>query len=118
VKNIELLYTHIKARMDSQICLSYAKTIIACKLKNSKVMLQRRKRFYKANGNIEKICNQLDDVVFRVKNCSSLEELRGFEGIAARYYFEGFAQYITSPFTFNGRNRRPPKDPVNSMLSL
>jgi CRISPR-associated protein Cas1 len=118
VKNIALLYTHIKASMNPEICLSYARVIVSSKLSNSKVMLQRRKRFYKVDANIEKVCTQLDEMLYRARDCSSLEQLRGFEGIAARYYFECFSYFIPSPFTFNGRNRRPPKDPVNSMLSL
>jgi CRISP-associated protein Cas1 len=56
----------------------------------------------------------------------SLEELLGIEGNAARVYFAAFAGMIKIEdddgaefsFDFNGRNRRPPKDPVNALLSL
>ncbi|PIX01556.1 MAG: CRISPR-associated endonuclease Cas1, partial [Hydrogenophilales bacterium CG_4_8_14_3_um_filter_62_83] len=53
-----------------------------------------------------------------------LDELLGIEGIAARRYFQHFANLIkkdddpTLSFDFMGRNRRPPKDPVNAMLSF
>ncbi len=54
----------------------------------------------------------------------ALDELLGIEGIAARRYFQHFANLIkqdsdpTLSFDFMGRNRRPPKDPVNALLSF
>lgn len=62
--------------------------------------------------------------VLRIEACSPLEEdrdparLRGLEGAASRMYFQAFSGLIQNPaFRFQGRNRRPPKDPVNAMLS-
>ncbi len=48
----------------------------------------------------------------------SVERLRGLEGAAARCYFEGFAALFPPSLGFTGRNRRPPRDPVNACLSL
>ncbi len=49
----------------------------------------------------------------------NLDSLRGFEGISAKNYFSAFPALITDPgFPFTGRNRRPPKDEVNALLSL
>ena len=53
----------------------------------------------------------------------SLEELLGIEGTAARRYFAEFSGMLKADgappdFDFDGRNRRPPKDPVNALLSL
>ncbi len=42
----------------------------------------------------------------------------GYEGTAAKYYFSGLAREVDQDFSFHGRNRRPPKDPFNSMISL
>lgn len=47
-----------------------------------------------------------------------LDTLRGLEGHAARAYFEALASIVQPPFEFTGRNRRPPRDPVNALLSL
>jgi CRISPR-associated protein Cas1 len=44
--------------------------------------------------------------------------LRGLEGAGAAAYFEGFADLLPASLHFAGRNRRPPRDPVNAMLSL
>ena len=46
------------------------------------------------------------------------KELMGCEGFAARNYFNGLAKVIDPKFALNVRNRRPPRDPFNSMLSL
>jgi CRISPR-associated protein Cas1 len=48
----------------------------------------------------------------------SIDTLRGIEGAAARHYFQAFAAILPSVLGFSGRNRRPPKDPVNALLSL
>jgi CRISPR-associated protein Cas1 len=44
--------------------------------------------------------------------------VRGLEGIAARTYFDALGTLVPEPFRFDGRNRRPPRDPVNALLSL
>jgi CRISP-associated protein Cas1 len=50
---------------------------------------------------------------------TNIDTLRGFEGSAASRYFSAFGQLITNPgFSFTDRNRRPPRDPVNSLLSF
>lgn len=48
----------------------------------------------------------------------SIERLRGFEGAAASNYFTGLSYCVAASLYFTGRNRRPPKDPVNAILSL
>ncbi|MCS6987690.1 MAG: CRISPR-associated endonuclease Cas1 [Sphingomonadaceae bacterium] len=49
---------------------------------------------------------------------ASLEELRGLEGAAARHFFAGLTHAFAPSLGFGGRNRRPPRDPVNAVLSL
>ncbi|NKB64711.1 MAG: CRISPR-associated endonuclease Cas1 [Gammaproteobacteria bacterium] len=48
----------------------------------------------------------------------ALDQLMGLEGTAARSHFQGIAQLLNQEWDFNGRNRRPPKDPLNVLLSL
>ncbi len=48
----------------------------------------------------------------------AVEALRGLEGAGAAAYFEGFAELLPARLHFNGRNRRPPRDPANALLSL
>ena len=52
-------------------------------------------------------------------NGADIDRLRGIEGVAAHIFFGAYPHLIRSPeFHFNGRNRRPPRDPVNAMLSF
>jgi CRISPR-associated protein Cas1 len=52
------------------------------------------------------------------ENHLTLESLRGYEGAAANIYFKALQEVFPASLQFNGRNRRPPKDPVNALLSL
>ena len=54
----------------------------------------------------------------RCMDALSVEELMGFEGSAAKEYFTGLSQIIDTEFAFSGRNRMPPRDPFDPMLSL
>ncbi len=54
----------------------------------------------------------------RLDPAASLDEIRGVEGSAAREWFAFMAGLIPDKWGFTGRNRRPPKDPVNALLSL
>src|SRR5690606_19244740 len=67
------------------------------------------------------ILRQLGNLRDQTANAISLDELRGLEGAAAAAYFQNFALMLKEKdwaFEFNGRNRRPPRDPVNALLSL
>ncbi len=119
IKNVKLLYNHIKASLDKNIASKYAKNILISKINNSKVMLQRRNRFYFKWGiDNSEIYQKLDEIQNNLLKANNLEAIRWYEWIAAKYYFQWFSKFIKTPFEFNSRNRRPPKDPVNSMLSL
>lgn len=54
----------------------------------------------------------------KIMTCNRIEEMIGFEGQAAKYYFRGLAACIDKEFSFQGRSRRPPRDEFNSMISL
>jgi CRISPR-associated protein Cas1 len=49
---------------------------------------------------------------------TDLDRIRGFEGACGASYFPGYCALFAESLGFNGRNRRPPKDPVNAALSL
>jgi CRISPR-associated protein Cas1 len=69
---------------------------------------------------MEKILYQLNDYARKAEACESLESLLGIEGTAARVYFSGFKRLLQEDGSFDieGRNRRPPRDPVNALLSF
>ncbi len=62
--------------------------------------------------------NPLKERKSLVKNQQNIDQVRGIEGLAAREYFACWQNMVGKQWTFQGRNRRPPTDPVNSLLSF
>lgn len=60
----------------------------------------------------------LDDWMARFDRAGTLAQLRGVEGSLSRNWFQGIGTHIPDKWRFTGRNRRPPRDPVNALLSL
>ena len=91
---------------------------------NSRWILERATRDHPQRVPVEKLkelSRQLAATLPRIENAISLEELRGLEGAAAQQYFAGFDDLILQQkdaFSFTGRSRRPPLDPINAMLSF
>lgn len=97
------------------IRLELAREVIRSKIHNQRVMMMRNSQA--AKSDVEEM-KRLRDMTARV---DSLGLLRGLEGTAAAVYFRNFASMLKSKgyaFDFVGRNRRPPRDPVNALLSL
>jgi len=63
-------------------------------------------------------CPFIESSLQRLEIATSINEIRGIEGNAARQWFAFMAGLLPDEWKFSGRNRRPPKDPVNSLLSL
>lgn len=98
--------------------LEMAKTLVWGKLVNSKQLLLRSNRKRKS-AQVETAIAGFNADIRSVETAVSLESLRGYEGIAAARYFSVLGQLLTNPgFSFTTRTRRPPTDPVNSMLSF
>ncbi len=98
---------------DSAIKLGLAKEIVRGKIHNQRVMLMR-------NGSAaENILAQLKGLREKASGAENEAQLLGIEGEAAALYFGQFSTMLkNAAFDFNGRNRRPPRDPVNALLSL
>jgi CRISPR-associated protein Cas1 len=88
--------------------LELVKAIVTAKIHNQYQVLYR---------NNERD-NPLKERKSQVKNQKTLDQVRGIEGLAAREYFACWPSMVGKQWTFNGRNRRPPTDPVNSLLSF
>lgn len=100
----------------SSISFEIAQSIISAKIHNQIVVLRR---YASSRGeNLTEICKYMKILKNKIAVTSSIEEIMGYEGNAARSYFEGLSRLVESEFHFDGRNRRPPKDPFNAMLSF
>ncbi len=98
-----------------------ARDIVAAKIRSSRGILQRHVRNHGNNADIQKSIDRHRQIIKELPAHTNIEKIRGFEGEAASHYFNVFNQLITNSsndIRFNGRNRRPPKDPVNAMLSF
>jgi CRISPR-associated protein Cas1 len=95
-----------------------ARHVLQGKLTNSRHLLLRLNRKRKVEGLAAKI-HRIDQHIAALTTPQDLDVMRGHEGSAARLYFAALGQLITNPgFSLTGRTRRPPKDPVNSLLSF
>ena len=101
---------------DPDFCLSIAKAFVKGKIANCKTVLLRyaRKRFA---PELKAGAMKLKSSLARISNVKSLDELRGIEGNAAKAYFSAIANTIGQEWNFKTRQRQPPPDPVNSLLS-
>jgi CRISPR-associated protein Cas1 len=110
---------------DKNWSLAISKVMIAGKILNSRKILDRFRRDHAQlindPENYQLTVRLIDKDRLAVASCGDMNSLRGLEGDAANAYFSLFGQMITSndtAFAFHGRNRRPPKDPTNCLLSF
>ena len=102
---------------DEKFCLSISKRILTGKLLNMLTVVLRIQRTRSATISGDPV-NEIRRMSKRIETAKSLEELRGVEGQAAASYFPALRFGLKNPMGFEKRIRRPPTDPVNSVLSL
>ncbi len=123
-KNVFLRREQFRLADQPWFALRLTRQLVAAKVRNQRVLLQR--------NHIEpppEALAGLKRMAESAERARNLEELLGLEGNAARIYFGSFAGMLKVDndgdsgaeefsFDFTGRNRRPPRDPVNALLSL
>lgn len=119
--NVLLRTTQFKLALSPDFTLQLSKLIVSGKIQNYRNILQRFLRDYGSNAEVEHASHKL--LLRRDGSFSApdMNVLRGIEGEAANAYFGVFNHLVlntSDEFTFSGRNRRPPKDPINAMLSF
>jgi len=117
-RNVELLYKQIGCALDESCCLKYSKIFIKSKIHNSKVMLKRWQKWSWKVVDVEETIKSLDYYLKQIDKVDNLESLRGYEGSASRIYFMKWAEFAPAGYVWAGRNKRPPRDPLNALLSL
>lgn len=119
-KNVMLRERQFACAADKQTALVLARRIVAAKIRNCRTMLRRNCR------DLDKsVLDELRRLGLATQSAVDLDSLFGIEGMAARHYFAHFVGMLKPrlsgtirDFDFNGRNRRPPKDPINALLSF
>jgi CRISPR-associated endonuclease Cas1/CRISPR-associated protein Cas4 len=126
-RNVEVRTAQYRMSFDEAACLRFAKDLVAAKIANQRTILRRNWR-----GTAEErqaVLGRLSAARKSADGAVTPTQLLGIEGDAASVYFRAFASLLKSPenkqeagelaaFRFEARNRRPPADPVNAMLSL
>lgn len=122
--NVILRKQQYRNFMDDEKSLDIAKNCIIGKIYNARWVLERATRDHGLQVDVQKLkmsSEKLKNSLNYVRDCQSKEQLRGFEGEAAQIYFGVFDELILQQkkdFLFDGRNKRPPLDNVNALLSF
>lgn len=119
-KCVSLREAQFRVFDDPAKCLALAKAAVRAKLCNQRALLMRSLREGEARGSDEPAARDLYNMIQGIDSAASIESLLGMEGQGAALYFAEFGRFLRSKhaFDFTKRNRRPPKDPVNALLSF
>jgi CRISPR-associated protein Cas1 len=107
-RNGQLRLAQYQLYGDAEKRLELVKAIVQAKIHNQYSVLYRHQQKSDELKRFKKL----------VKTQTTVDKVRGMEGIAAKTYFGGWPQLLGDRWQFHGRNRRPPTDPVNSLLSF
>lgn len=122
--NVLLRRTQYRWADDEAKTASVTRAVLTGKITNCRTVLQRASRDHAKkidDESIRKSANRLTEIAMHLQADLSLDQLRGYEGEAAKVYFGVFDHLITSQkddFVFHQRSRRPPLDRVNCLLSF
>ena len=118
-KNVELRIRQYQTFEDEQASLEFARRMIHGKIANCRTLLRRN-----CDPRPREALRDLNDLRKAALRADHAPSLLGIEGNAGRIYFQHLAAMLRPPgqatlaFDFQGRNRRPPRDPVNALLSM
>lgn len=107
--------------VDTTFGMGLAQKLVLGKVRNQRSLLQRRNR--QSRGRQTHLVEAIDTMGVYLRRLQSVESpqdratLMGIEGICARTYYQAMTGELPSRWNFSGRNRRPPRDPLNALLS-
>lgn len=119
--NVLLRVAQVRAADDLARSSGISRNMVIGKVLNARTVLQRRLRDHGTDEVCENAVVRLANVVQRLRRADTTDEVRGLEGEAAAYYFGVFNSLLvaqTEDFCIRDRNRRPPRDPMNALLSF
>jgi CRISP-associated protein Cas1 len=122
--NVLLRREQYRKADDEHFSADMARALLTGKLANCRTVLQRSIRDHNEKIDVEEmaqVSNRMSNYIDKLGGSLELDIVRGMEGDAARNYFSVFNQLITAQkddFIFQDRNRRPPLDNVNCLLSF
>lgn len=118
-KNVELRTAQYAKSFEPQTCLYLAQRLVRAKILNSRTLIRRN---WRGDTRPIALARDMKMDADNAAKATNMQSLLGIEGSSAARYFGSFNNMLRSDdnlgFDFNGRNRRPPKDPVNALLSF
>ncbi len=108
----------LRCALDPAFCVRIARSLAAGKVLHQRhILLRGQRRLH--DEELAGVLGRLRLLAERLQNEDSLEAVLGLEGLAAALYFSQFGKLLLSAeMAFHGRNRRPPRDPINACLSF
>jgi CRISPR-associated protein Cas1 len=121
--NVLLRRAQYRVADDDEQTLEISRAMVAGKLSNARRLLLRGAREsddIARQDSLRHGAQKIGQCLYALEDAEEIDELRGLEGAAARYYFEAFPALLkrTEGFEMRGRSRRPPKDRINALLSF
>jgi len=116
-KNIHLRIAQFRKYDDLAFALKLSQTIVKAKINNGLAIVRKHQANHPQLFTDAEL-TQLEGLMQRADKAAALDELRGYEGAATAAYFKLFSRMLNPPWQFQTRTRRPPKDPVNAVLSF
>jgi CRISPR-associated protein Cas1 len=105
--------------LDADYCLKFSRAIVAAKLVGQLDLIRERRDASPMHRYPLTRCErQMEAMMQQIDLQDSIASLRGLEGAAAASYFTALAEILPESLNFHSRNRRPPQDPINAVLSL
>lgn len=118
-QNVQLRLAQYEMVRDPERRLRLARRFVAAKLAGQRRLLVRlRERRGRDGPRLREALRRFDDSLAAIDGAPDLDALNGVEGAAAAAFFAAFGEFFPPSLGFSGRNRRPPRDPVNVCLSL
>ena len=116
-KNVLLRKSQYLLSCDETFRTEIARRIVQGKISNMRIVVMRYARSHGCFDAAE-LEQRLKTALDAARTAENLDALRGIEGTAAEAYFALFPKILKDPWAFEGRNRRPPRDPVNAALGF
>ena len=119
--NVLLRLAQMKSADNPARARDIASSFVAGKILNARTVLQRRLRDHGEDESCARAVIELASLVRQLRKAATTNEVRGIEGTAAARYFEAFNGLLVAQrdiFAIESRNRRPPMDPMNALLSF
>lgn len=133
-RSVMVRLTQHQAFSNATIKLATAKWLITDKLKYQTALIENLGILISEQSPLHLVNNQLDEndintlsqkaiqtihsALVNVQTCETVESIQAYEGVSASAWFSFLSKILPTYWKFSGRNRRPPKDPINAIMSL